>query len=208
VAQTMTPSAIATDEQFGKVSEILTAGLRKAKLQREPLQTVLKDQGKQLVSELVAAIRRRVEAVSNLIIRTVEKVNRTRTGAEALKATGRNVYGNDKVIEAMPRGKGEDAEITFLKPDLSERGGYITDDDLEKWARDLGYTFADPFSLTAVNEEDPAFADEKPNATHWKDAEGKWCFAAFDRWGDGRCVRVHRHDRVWGDDWSFALVRK
>ena len=116
----------------------------------------------------------------------------------------------------------------FLKPDLSNRNGYISDDDLEKEFELRGLKPADPISVAAVNEADPAFADEKPHGTHWKDAKGKWCYAAFhrwdddgrhvlvnrydsdwlDRWGDGREVNICRSDDDWDDYWWFAGVRK
>jgi len=59
-----------------------------------------------------------------------------------------------------------------------------------------------------VNTDDPAFADEHPNCTHWKDGEGKWCFATFSRWGGERGVDVSRRDGVSRDGWWFAGVRK
>jgi len=59
-----------------------------------------------------------------------------------------------------------------------------------------------------VNEADPAFADEHPNGTHWKDAEGKWCFVAFVGWDDERRVNVHRSGLDWNAYWWFACVRK
>jgi hypothetical protein len=44
----------------------------------------------------------------------------------------------------------------------------------------------------ADNAADPAFADEYPNGTHWKNVYDKYCFAAFDRWDDERRVFVNR----------------
>ena len=55
---------------------------------------------------------------------------------------------------------------------------------------------------------DPAFADDHPNFTHWQDADGKWCYAAFRRWGGERCVRVDRDGGGWGDDWWVAGLRE
>ena len=66
---------------------------------------------------------------------------------------------------------------------------------------------ADPYSQAAVNEADPAFADGHPNGTHWKDVNGKWCFVAFGRWGDGRKLGVGRGND-WGGSCWFAGVRK
>jgi hypothetical protein len=147
----------------------------------------------------------RAEAVSNLIVRKV-RVNRSRSPQEALDATTRVQYTDRKVVDAMSTGEGEEVEVVFFKPDLSERNGRISDDDLEKEFELRGLKPADPVSVAAVNEADPAFADEKPHGTHWKDAKGNWCCAAFYRWRDGRDVCVCRYSRDWNDRWWFAGV--
>ncbi len=75
--------------------------------------------------------RERAEAVSNLIVRKAT-VNRSRFPQEALEATGRAQYTDRKVVDAMPKGEGNEAEVVFFKPDLSKRNGFISDNDLEK----------------------------------------------------------------------------
>ncbi|MFA6458835.1 MAG: hypothetical protein WCV79_00315 [Candidatus Paceibacterota bacterium] len=153
----------------------------------------------------------RAEAVSNLIVRTI-KVNRSRFPQEAIEATGRAQYTDRKVVDAMPKGEGDEVEVVFFKPDLSNRNGFISDDDLEKEFELRGLKPVDPISVAAVNEADPAFADEKPHGTHWKDAKGNWCFATFNRWDGGRLVNVNRNGDGWGGGWLgrwwFAGVRK
>ena len=155
----------------------------------------------------------RAEAVSNLIVRTV-KVNRGRSQQEAIEATGRVQYTNYKVVDAMPKGEGNEVEVMFFKPDLSERDGFISNDDLEKEYELRGLKPADPISVAAINEADPAFADEKPHGTHWKDAKGFWCCASFDRWYGKRGVYIYlgecayHSDNNWNDHWWFAGVRK
>ncbi|OGG73207.1 hypothetical protein A3A38_02325 [Candidatus Kaiserbacteria bacterium RIFCSPLOWO2_01_FULL_53_17] len=199
--KTMTPSAI-TAGQIGKIQELLGARLRKSRLPSEPVQQVLATQGDAVADEMLAAIRTRVEAICNMIVRHVN-VNRARTPQEALKATGRNVYANDSVVKTMPKGEGDEAEVHFFK-----HSRWISDDDLEEEYEKRGLTAVDPYSLAAVNEADPGFADTHPNGTHWKDANGKWCYAAFDRWLDGRRVNVHRRGNDWRGDWWFAGLRK
>jgi hypothetical protein len=151
--------------------------------------------------------RERAEAVSNLIVRTA-KVNRSRSQQEAIEATGRAQYTDRRVVDAMPKGEGDEVEVVFFKLDLSERNGFISDDDLEKEFELRGLKPADPVSVAAVNEADPAFADEKPHGTHWKDAKGNWCCATFFRWRDERRVHVHRNALAWHAYWWFAGVRK
>ena len=70
----------------------------------------------------------------NRIARKV-KVNRNRTPQESLDATGRAQYTDRKVVNAMPKGEGEEVEVVFFKPDLSRHNGFISDDDLEKGVR-------------------------------------------------------------------------
>ena len=146
-------------------------------------------------------------ATETTITRKV-KVNRNRSQQEALDATNRTQYTDRKVVDNMPKGEGEEVEIVFFKPDLSNRNGFISDDNLEKEFELRGLKPADPYTLAALNEADPTFADEKPHGTHWKDTKGNWCCAAFRRWRDGRKVCVYRSDRDWNDGWWFAGVRR
>ena len=151
--------------------------------------------------------RQRAEVVSNLIVRKA-KVNRSRSQQEAIEATGRAQYTDRKVVDAMPKGEGDEVEVVFFKPDLSNRNGFISDDDLEKEFELRGLKPADPVSVAAVNEADPAFADEKPHGTHWKDAKGNWCFATFGHWFGERLVCVSENGSDWDVRWWFAGLRK
>lgn len=203
MATAMTPSAgLITAGQIGKFQELLGARLRKSSLQSELVQQVLASQGDAVADEMVVAIRKRTEAFSNTITRHV-KVDRTRTPQAALAATNRKQYVTDNVVAAMPKGNGEEVEVFFFKLDR-----YVSDAELDKEYGLRGLVPADPYSLAAANEQDPAFADEHPNGTHWKDTQNKWCYAAFCRWGGGRRVDVYRNDGDWNDLWWFAGLRK
>lgn len=200
--ETISPSVPITEGQIGKASELLTAKLRKhkAELPSNLMQQVL--QNPEVADKLFAVIRTCVEAISDMIIRTV-KVNRNRSAKEALKATGRTRYVDDSVVKAMPNGTSGDTELVFFKI-----GRQISMDNLEKEYALRGLNPADPYSQAAVNEADPAFADEHPNGTQWKDENGKWCYAFFGRDGGGRLLGVRRNGNGWGDYWWFAGVRK
>lgn len=176
-------------------------------LPKAAVQSVLDHEMEPMLVEMFEVLRRRVEAVSNLIVRKV-RVDRTRTNQQALEATGRVQYTDCEVVDAMPKTSADEVEVMFFKPDLSERSGYISDDDLEKEFELRGLKPADPISVAAVNEADTAFADEKPHGTHWKDAKGNWCCAIFGRWRGERKVFVHRYGSAWIDGWWFAGVRK
>lgn len=207
MAKTMSPSEVTavTAGQIGKLQEMFGAGIRKAKFPSDAVQQAMEKQGDALVSDLVRAVRKRVEMFVNIAVRVV-CVNRNRKPQEAIRATGRCEYLDDQVVSAMPCGEGEIAEVVFFKPDLSEKNGHISDDDLEREYESRGLIPIDPYSLSAVNEDDPAFADDHPNAIHWKDS-GRWCYAAFDRWCGERSVRVSRSND-WGGRWWFAGARK
>lgn len=199
----VTPSKTITNEQIGKINDLAAAQLRKSDLPSDLVQEILKTQGGELATNLVADLRRRVEAISDLIVRTVT-VDRSLTGKAALDATGRNQYTDSDVVATMPQGEGDEVEIVFFK-----LGRYISDDELDKEYDLRGLIPVDPHALAALNAADKDFADERPNATHWQDANSKWCYAAFSRWGDdGRRVSVRRGDSGWNGPWWFAGRRK
>lgn len=109
------------------------------------------------------------------------------------------IYANNEVLAAAPRNKVQ-GEI-----ELFTLGKYVTDDELEKEYESRGLVPADVFAVGAWSEEN---TDKEYVATHWKNAQGKWCFAAFRRWYDERSVDVSRGDLDWYGGWWFAGVRK
>ena len=201
---TVIPSDPITEGQIGKLNEKFNAQVRKHKseLSSELVQKILEDPDDTLISEMFALLRKRVDAISNLIMRTVT-VNRKRSAKEALDATGRKQYTDTGVVKKMPNGTGEETEVFFFN-----LVRYVNDSDLDKEYELRGLKPADPYSLSAVNEADPAFADTHPNSTHWKDENDKWCFATFFRHGDERYLDVYRDDSDWDGGWWFAGVRK
>jgi hypothetical protein len=208
MTQIMTPSKTTTDGQITKALANYRALLEKhsGEFSAEAVQTVLGQP--EFAGEQFAVFRRRVEAISNLIIVPAVVVDCGRSPQQALEATGRVQYTDRKVVENMPKAPAVLAEIVFFKPDLSKRNGRISDDDLENEYALRGLEPVDPISLAALNEAAPEFADETPHSTHWKDADGKWCFAAFFHWRGKRYVLVDRSDLDWNGYWWFAGVRK
>lgn len=195
------PTAPMTAGQIGKIEDLLAAGLRKANLPSEAAQTVIEHNGKALVEKLVEVVRKFVEDASDMIS-CIVKVDRNRTPQEVLKATCRNLYATDDVVTHMPKGEGDETEVIFFKV-----GRWLTNEELAQEYELRGLKPADPYSQAKVNEDDPAFADERPNGTHWKH-NGKWCYAAFFRWRVGRGVLVGYDGNGWNDDWWFAGVCK
>lgn len=199
-----------TAGQIGRAAERFSERCRvnASALPKGTAQVVLEDEGDALAQEMFEVFRARVERRSNIIVRRV-KVNRTRSPQETLNATARKQYTDRDVVDSMPKGEGDEVDVYFFKPDEStyDKDGSISDDKVARQF-DLYGLKPDPRAHAAVNEADPAFADDRPNVTHWKNAEGEWCSAAFDRCRGTCVVNVNRNGLGWGDYWWFAGVRK
>lgn len=191
-----------TDGQIDNVVGKLRDALRKhrSEFPSNVAQSVLGTSN--LGMALLAPFRELIEATSNLIVRRAS-VDRSRTPRAVLDATGRKQYADRNVVAAMPKGEGEEVEVYFFK-----LGRYVSDADLDKEYELRELKPADPYSLAAVNEAHPAFADDHPNGTHWKDANGNWCDAYFFRWHGGRGLGVGRDGFDWDGFWFFAGLRK
>lgn len=197
-----------TDGQIEKIVDNVRAGLRKRRhdFKTDDVQQALtKGQlDKKIVTATETALKEAIAQVANTIVRTV-KVNRDLTPQQVLDATGRNQYTDKSVVATMPsNGTGVEETVTV---EFFKLARYVSDDELQHELDERGLT-RDPYAQAAVNEADPAFADEHPNGTHWKDADGKWCFVAFGRDVDRRHVCVYRHDSDWDAIWWFGGVRK
>ncbi|MES2060233.1 MAG: hypothetical protein V4438_04350 [Patescibacteria group bacterium] len=128
------------------------------------------------------------------------KPNRNQSPEEMLKATGYKLYTDSDVVKTIPKGEGE-SEMHFFKLDR-----YVTDEELEKEYTDRGLIPADPYSMLALPTKD--LDEMKYVGTHWKDADRKWCFAAWSLWRGERYVHVSRRDAHWRGPWFFAGLRK
>jgi hypothetical protein len=190
-----------TDGQIERAVEIFRAQLRKhaGELSSDAVQQVFGQP--ELGPEWLAVLRKRVEEVSSMIVRHAT-VNRSRTPQDLLDATGRKQYTDKNVLKSMPRGNGEEVDVYFFR-----LGRYVSEEEKAKEYALRGLV-PDPYAQAQVNTDDPSFADEHPNGTHWKDANNRWCFATFDRWSGGRDVDVGRSDNGWDGRWWFGGVRK
>jgi hypothetical protein len=202
---TSTPSAEVTKGQIGKVQELLGAvmGKHAAELPSDAIQLVIEQEGEALQSELLVVIRKRVENRTSMIVRKVT-VNRDQNPQQMLDATKRAQYTDKSVVNGMPTGGTGTEEVMV---EFFTLGRYVSDEELEREYAERGLT-PDPYAQGQVNADDPVFADDHPNGTHWQNADGKWCFATFDRGVDERCVGVDRRGIDWGDFWWFGGVRK
>lgn len=152
----------------------------------------------------------RVEALEGILFVTV-KVNRVRSPQEAIDATGCVQDTDHKIVDAMPKGEGDEVDVAFFQIKTARRKGEFSDDELGNEFELRGLKPADPFSVAAVNEAYPEFANEKVHSTHWKDADGNWCHSTFfrDCNHNVRKVIIKSDNLGWRADhrW-FAGVRK
>ena len=210
---TSTPSQAApesmTDGQIDKLTDNVRAALRKnrQRFSAANIQQAL-ECGRldaKVTAVVEAAVEQAIAEASNTIVCIVSKLDRNRTPQQVLDATGRRQYTDDSVVATMPSGgKGVEENVTV---EFFKLGKYVSDDELAKAYEERGLT-PDPYAQAAVNEADSAFADEHPNGTHWKDADGKWCFATFRRRDGERYVSVNRRGHGWDGHWWFGGVRK
>ncbi len=134
-------------------------------------------------------------------------VSRNCTPQQVLEATGRKQRTiTSSVVNLMPKGEDDEVEVVFFKLNR-----FIGDNHLGNEYKSHELKPADPYSLAAVNQFDPAFADEHPNGTHWKNADDKWCYSVFhNRYCGDRVVDVISRDGdsyIWDCYWWFAGIR-
>ena len=205
MAKTMTApqQKTMTDGQIDDLVNKLRDAVRKHReeLGSEAVQEVLGTDNLGMV--LFDPFRKLVEMVSNMFTRLVSGINRNQTSQEALDATGRKQYTTQSVVDAMPRGEGENVELQFFELDYDPTTAEL---DAEYESRNLK---ADPFALMKHMEDNLAFADERPVACQWDlDENGAASYATFHRWHDERDVLVYRNAGVWSRYSRFAGVRK
>ncbi|TSC55183.1 MAG: hypothetical protein LiPW30_649 [Parcubacteria group bacterium LiPW_30] len=184
-----------TGGQIGQINDRLATKLRESGLPLEAVQNVLKMPGNMAFDEMVAVFRKHVEAQNDIIVRRV-RVDRTRTPMEAINATGRNKYLSDDTVASMPQGEGDEVDVYFIP---TRR--FVPAKEVPAFLAQYGLV-SDPRAQAAVNEADPAFADEHPNGTQW----GNNCCLAFSRWFSKRSVLCDRDDCVWHDGWFLSGV--
>lgn len=147
-----------------------------------------------------------VTASQSMIVRKVRNVRRDLPPAAILEATGRTVHCHDDVVAAMPKGERRGNSIVFFEPRAMRDDRPFNDDELSQEYAHVALIPVDPYSLAAFNRDDPAFAGECPHATHWKDAEGRWCQMSFKDTEHGSEVHVAHHKGEWMPVWRFAGI--
>lgn len=182
-----------TANQLNKIQHFLGAALHKSNHQNEPSQHMLEHQGNH-------GSGTNVNATSDMIVYHVA-VDRSLPLEEICDA-GRKKRLDGEAVASMPQGDSDEVDVCFFN-----LGCNVSESDLER-EYELRGLKPDPRAQFAVNNTDPAFSDNHPNGTHWRDECGNWCYAAWDRWsGSGRTVRIMHDSCGWRGFWWFGGVR-
>lgn len=180
-----------TNKQIGHVNDFHTDIL--SKRSREEVNTIIGNGGvyKEAYEKMLGEV---LGLLTNTITVTV-KVKRGQTPQQVLDGTGREQYTNKAVVETMPLEAGdgeEEVEFVFFKV-----GRSLPDSEVEAERKKRGLV-QDLAAQAQYNADNPDFATDHPNGDSWKDANGKWSYAYFDRWLGEREVDVYFSD----DDWD------
>ena len=138
-----------------------------------------------------------IEACSKMIIRPF-KLDRNKSPEEMIHVFGRTEYVDHEVLATMPTDGPDEGEMYFF---CLNRYIPVSEQPVELAKHGLVPHY---LAQIQINIDDPFFADDHPNAMQW----GKYNYATFYRWGDGRGVGVGRDGDGWGGDWWFGGVRK
>lgn len=192
--------------QTGKFFDKLWHKLDALGLKAQAWNEAFKLHGDAIIAECAAVVQKYVDMVSNTIIHYVN-VDRARSTLESLKACGRVLHVNEKVVATAPKHAAKKQKLKYFtpRPECYDKNGWISPQKLDDEYKFHGLV-ADLQAQTDDNAANPEFADGKPNACQWKDEAGNWCYATFDRWNDVRIVDVYRYGLVWDGGWTFAGV--
>ena len=159
----------------------------------------------------MSVVKNRLNGTCALFAVTLTITDRYRTIREMLDASGREQYVNVADLDIIFRRRGGlecDSEMLFFEVNLAV-GEWINNERLEHEYRKR-QLIPDPYLQFAINARDPNFAATYPNVTHWKNANGHWCFASFGRdteFGIVDYVVVDQANRAWRDVW-FGGIRE
>jgi hypothetical protein len=141
--------------------------------------------------------------MENLTI--IVTVNRDLTAEEALSASGRRRYSDEAVENTMPSGGSgveKNVVVEFFK---LERFATYEEVSHQYEERQLA---PDPRALVQANTDSFFFADDHPNCTIWKGANGSWRYITFDHNGEWPNVEIGGGGFGIGADWWLGGVHK
>lgn len=141
-----------------------------------------------------------------LILCEVE-VDTSRTPQQVFDAIGCEQYIDRVAVNVMPRGSPGRIRLGFFKPNLSDRGGEISDNDLIR-AYEACNLVPNPYALALYNLVNPAFVDKHPNGCPFRDSHGAWYYLVFDCYNSKRYVSCRWGNDSWDQHWWFGGERK
>ena len=202
--KTMTPSTTEiTSGQIGKFQELLAARLRKSGLQSEPVQKLLEENGDAVADEMVAAIRKRVEAAMVLAPRGSVTVTlaerhdpdafyRTRSGLYVWDDFRTRVVAKAKPSEAGTTHKIASAELMRDLSDEKIEAGLPVNHLFDE--RAVSAIIAGLIAMQPNGEEGALIANGYANLfyvgsyvvdVHWYADDREWYVGTCDRDDDG-----------------------
>ena len=139
-------------------------------------------------------------AIINMGVYTLpEPFNFDGISEKTAKKLGHNLYGNADILLTCAKPVGiQEVSIT-----LWEESGSLSCTALDVRYTEKGFA-PNPWHLIAFATMQPDFADKRPIATQWKDAEGNFCCAIFRQWIVGRRLYVNRNDDEWRGNVLFS----
>jgi hypothetical protein len=145
-------------------------------------------------------LKTRIEARTGLRTMTLAKpFDFDSISEKTAKDLGRTFYGNADILLTCPKPVGiQEVSIT-----LWEESGLLSCETLDARYMEKGLA-PNPWHLVAFALMQPDFADKRAIATQWKDADGNFCYAVFNRWHDERKLSVHRDSVGWGGNCLFS----
>ncbi|MBY0473083.1 hypothetical protein K2Q00_02235 [Patescibacteria group bacterium] len=139
------------------------------------------------------------------------RVTRLCTAQAMIDATDRRRCVDPEILISIPKCEESEGEVTLYFLEITQP---LLDFEVERLYKEYGLQAADPYSLAAANELDPCFADEYPNATHWKlpgegmYGEAIWGTLGFSSAPNGdRWVVVQRYDNTPFSGMWFACMK-
>ena len=192
-----------SEEKIGRLKDLLTPVLRRLLQSEEQAQELI--ECPEFVTGFEGFASKLLARFTNTFTVVAKRVDYTRTPMEAIRATGRAEYLDEGIVNTMPRrcqGVVENVEVVFFRAKRQ-----LTTEEQEQECAQCNLDL-DPYAQAAINEQDPAFADNYPNGSQW-DRKGKVAsYLAFDRWSGRRKVICDHNDDDWYGRWWFAGVRK
>jgi hypothetical protein len=151
--------------------------------------------------ELFSVLRQLAEKISKQVVMIVDGIDRSLSDAEAVRATGCNLYGNIDYTNNLPQAEGDSETVTFIPLEKD-----MTPDEVDALVADGGWKYASFKGLCKHNQNNPDFSKSTPHFTQGRVREGRHSYTAFFDLDDERNMLVYLDERDWRGRWFVAVV--